>query len=214
MNFKTIIFLLIIILLTFLIYLTTIDKKVYYLDLSLNNFNYNTKTYEYLNKKNKLEKFVTGFVNNDYRTTDLIRDIVDNKKIKKQTIKNALIKADLLTLSIGFNDINYKISSINKIDLYKYGDEVIKDIEKLLKLSREYCKEDIIFIGIPNLYGMEYDEFLIYINNKIQKICEEYNINFINPLTLQNQYNYQILEEHQNKIYNEIKNIIDNKILN
>ena len=64
------------------------------------------------------------------------------------------------------------------------------------------------------MYGMEYDEFLIYINNKIQKICEEYNINFINPLTLQNQYNYQILEEHQNKIYNEIKNIIDNKILN
>ena len=186
MKFKTILISALIVLTTFIIYLATIDRKVYYLDLNISNYKYEKSTRNYLKNKAKLEKFVTGYIEEDYRTTDLINDIKDNKYIiiknKKQTIKNALIKADLVTLTTGFNDFNYKIETENLTDLYKYADKVLIDIEELLEQVRQYCKEDVIFIGLNNIYGKNYEELFQYINNKIGEICYDNKIYFINPM--------------------------------
>lgn len=187
MKLKTIIIMGIIFVLIFFIYLTTIDKKVYYLNLGdnlayYNNDNYSNNIQNYLENKKKLEKMIE-FVNIDYRTTDLIRDIKNNKFIfvnnKKQTIKNALIKADLVTLSIGKNDIYYKLTSNSLDEIYDYVDEIILDIKELLEIVKEYCKEDIIFIGIID-YNTEYPEVIDYVNERLEHICKSQDINFIN----------------------------------
>jgi hypothetical protein len=112
----------------------------------------------------------------DYRTTDLLRDIKENKSIiinnKKQTIKNALIKADLITLSIGYNDLLYKISIENndKNELLNHVDGVMEDIDELLNYIKEYCKEDIIVLGyyVPNLHKKNeiINEYIKYANDK------------------------------------------------
>lgn len=188
MKLKTILILAVIILLIFLIYLTTLDRKVYYLnlgdELALGKEDTYGETIEdYLKSKNKLEKYIFEFSTSDYRTTDLIRDIQDNKKIyinsKTQTIKNALIKADLVTLSIGSNDIYYKITTAPPKECYEYIDQVLVDLEDLFELIREYCKEDIYMLNYYNAYRKEYDEIFDYMNDKLEDLSKLYHIQII-----------------------------------
>lgn len=192
---KKVIILFIIIISIIIIYITNIDNKIYYVNIdSTNNLTYNDQIYNQIKDRNKLEKYVNDFSKEDYRTTDLIRDIKDNKKVNNQTIQNALIKADIITLYIGINDINYKINN-NMNDLYNYTDQVLEDIEKLFKLIRIYSKEKIYVIGYKNNIGISYNDYFKYTNKRLKSICEEYKIKFI--------------DINNNK---NVNNIISNKI--
>ena len=122
---KKIIIIILIIISIFLIYLCNMDKKAYYLALGdsfakgegpngkiVSGYSNNIK--KYLKEKKLLETYINEFSENGQRTTDLINIIKDNKAIKKGqkqiTIQNALIKADLVTISIGANDLLNKIN--------------------------------------------------------------------------------------------------------
>ena len=225
----------IIILSIFIIYLTTLDKKVYYLTLGdeialgLTQNGYYEKNYteyikEYLDKKNKLEKYINEFSTQGYRITDIINDINNNKEIEdtKITIKNALIKADLITLSIGTNDIISKIEDtkkLNKIDyknLEKNMQTIQKDLEKLLKELREYCKEDIILIGIYiNTDNERCNDIILKTNEQMEEISNKYNIKYIDLYNIlnSNQKAYPTKEDQKlisNKIIEEInKNLLN-----
>lgn len=205
MKFKTILVIALVILIVFVIYLTTMDRNIYYLDLNMGNYNYEETIVNFLKDEKKLERYVTGYIEKDYRTTDLINDIKNNKSIniknKKQTIKNALIKADLLIYVPSINDINYKLNTTNQKELYNYADEMLEDMEEAIKLMRQYCKEDIIVIGLENSNKKIFN----YINEKLGEICYENKIYFINPLKL-NKNGKKYVEK-------EIKKIIENKIL-
>lgn len=195
MKLKMILFLVLIILFIFLINLSNQDKEIYYVNIdSTNSLTYNKVIYKRLKKNNKLERYINKFSKKDYRTTDLINDIENNKKINNQTIQNALIKSDLLTLYIGVNDINYKID--NKEELYDYTDQVIDDIDKLLKLIRVYSKEKIYLIGFKNNKDTSYDDYFNYTNTRLKSICEEHKIIFID---INN--NKSIKENVVNKIF-------------
>lgn len=180
MKIKTIMFIMLVTILVFLIYFTNKDNTIYYVNIdSTNKLYYNELLYSKLKKQNKLEKYVNNFSKEDYRTTDLIRDIKENKKVNNQTIQNALIKSDILTIYIGVNDINYKIVNTNKEELYKYTDQVLEDIEELLVLIRKYCKEKIYFIGFKNNIGISYNDYFEYTNKRLKLICDDNNIKFI-----------------------------------
>lgn len=220
MKIKTLLITGIIIIFVFLIYLSTIDTKVYYLNLSdsysSEEPNYSSYFTDYLKENKKLEKYISEFNINDYRITDLTRMIEDNKKIKindsEQTIKNALIKADLLTFSIGMNDINYKIGNASINELYDYSDEILEDAEILFIILREYCKEDIIMLNYYNIYDSEYDEIFNYINSKLDEIASEYNIKVIdlnNIVSNKSIKNKNIsLKEHE-IIFNKLVDMTD-----
>lgn len=195
MKVKITMFILLIILFIFLIYASNKDNKIYYVNIdATNNMNYNRKIYKTLKRTKKLEKYINSFSKKDLRTTDLIYDIQTNKKIKNQTIQNALIKADILTLNIGVNDINYKIGHTSDTELYKYTDEVLKDIEKLFKLLRIYTKEKIYVIGYYNNNGVNYDDYFLYTNSRLKKISKKYNIEYVDPK--KNIYNLVIKNEY------------------
>lgn len=195
MKVKITMFILLIILFIFLIYASNKDNKIYYVNIdATNNMNYNRKIYKTLKRTKKLEKYINSFSKKDLRTTDLIYDIQTNKKIKNQTIQNALIKADILTLNIGVNDINYKIGHTSDTELYKYTDEVLKDIEKLFKLLRIYTKEKIYVIGYYNNSGVNYDDYFLYTNSRLKKISKKYNIEYVDPN--KNIYNLVIKNEY------------------
>lgn len=220
MKIKTLLIVGIMIIFVFFIYLSTIDTKVYYLNLSdsysSEDPNYSSYFNEYLNDNKKLEKYINEFNIDDYRITDLTRMIEDNKKIKigdsEQTIKNALIKADLLTFSIGMNDINYKIGNASINELYDYSDEILEDLEILFIILREYCKEDIIMLNYYNIYESKYDEIFNYINNKLDEIANEYNIKVIdlnNIVSNKSIKNKNISSIEHKIISNEIINMTD-----
>ena len=226
----------IIILSIFLIYLTTIDKKVYYLalgdqiSLGMTKDGYYELSYtnyikEYLEEKGKLETYIDDYLTQGYRITDIINDINNNKEIEetKKTLKNALIKADLITISIGTNDIIAKIDNENKLSkidynkLYKNINEITNDLDKLLNLTREYCKEDIILIGIYiNTNNEKLNEIINNANEKFKETANKYNITYIdllNTLEKKQELNIYLTKEEYKQLGNTAIDIINNNLL-
>ena len=231
---KKILVLGVIIISIFLIYLTTIDKKVYYvslgdeISLGITKEGYYEKSYpiyikEYLEETNKLEIFIDDYTTQGYRITDLINDINNNKEVEEtnKTIKNALIKSDLITLSIGTNDIISRINTektLTKIDynrLYKNIDEITQDLDKLLKLIREYCKEDIILIGIDiNTEDEKLTQIINYANEKFKDISGQYKIYYLDNFKNETKEFkiYPTIDEYK-QISEQIIDIINNNLL-
>lgn len=176
MKLKYIITLILISLIVFLIYILNLDTKTYYLNIEDKEYSYNKYVKENIKD---LEKYVNIY-EHDYRITDLIRDIEDNKKINKnQTIQNALIKADLITIKMGDNELDYKVNTSQINELFDYCDELIKDMDNLFKIIRNFSKEKIYFIGLYNNHSPYYDEIYKFLNLKIKDMCDDYDIIYI-----------------------------------
>ena len=175
---KKIIFILILIcLIVFLIYKKNIDNKIYYFNIMDNKYNFETYD-KLLNKSIKnIEKYV-NYCESDLRIIDLINNINDNITINKKNIQNILIKSDLITISIGNNELNYKLNNNDITYIYDYIDELVKDIKKLIQLIRKYSKERIYFIGYY-IDNENYFEVINYLNERIKDICIKNNIVFI-----------------------------------
>ncbi len=232
MKLKTIFIGSLLLLIIFLIYLTTLDKLVYFLALGdsiasgktpygYHDNSYNDYILKYLENKNILEKYVK-FTNDNYRRTDLIQDIKNNKKIlinnKEQSIKNALIKADLVTLSIGMNDLYYNLNTIdlNYDDLFKTIDEILLDIENLFELLKKYCKEDIFILSYYNSTNYNLEKHINYLNKSLSNLCLKYKIHYIqidvNKLDKLNEKNFLINRNGQKYIGNLIINKLQNTL--
>lgn len=194
---KKILGVLIVVLSILLIYLGFKDNDIYYLTLGdglsygstpYGGFDYGYSDYikDYLKDNDKLEIFVNEFSKEDYRTTDLIRDIKDNisKEIngKNKTIQNVLIKSDLITLSIGNSELlkNLELSSDFGInDLSKRFDSYINDLDSLLSLIRQYSKETIILTGYYNPTDYDLNDLFTNLNNQVKNLCNKYDIIYI-----------------------------------
>ncbi len=186
MKKKSINVLILVIFLIFMIYMKTRDTSVYYLNIGdeniqIDGIGYGTKIVTELENDQKLEKFIE-FKYDDYRSTDLLNTIRNNDYIyvdgKKQTIQNALIKADITTIWIGMNDFKYGLLKENNEDIYNYMDTLLIDIEVLLSEVKKYTKEQVFLIGY---YTLDSDKkiFSEYLNQKLEKICKKKDIEFI-----------------------------------
>ena len=147
------------------------NNDIYYLNLnSISNDDYSI--YYKDNIKN-LKYYNNNFNIEEYR--------IENKEItinnKKQTIENSIIKADIITIWIGMNEIKYKINS-SPDELYNYIDQLLIDMEELFMLLRKYSKEEIIFLNFYNPTNNN-NEVIIYLNKKLEIIANEYNIKIL-----------------------------------
>lgn len=192
--------------LVFIFFLTR-DKKIYYLSLgdslaagqTPNNTiseSYGDYVADYLKDKKVLEFYTKGFAKSGYRSIDLLNDLNNNKKIKVDgkeiTLKHALIKADIVTVSIGSNDLFYKLNVGNEFDLnemddiYTYIDESINDVNKLLFELRKSCKEQIMVFGFYNPFtnysstlSNMVESFIEYANAKMETLVRKYDMTFV-----------------------------------
>ena len=190
---KKILFFSMVIIITFLIYYFNISNKIYY--FSIDNYDYSKNIEKSF--KDKLDNSVI-YNKEDYRVMDLMNDINNNKKInynnKTYTFDNLLVKANYITISIGMDDLIYK----KEVD-YKYIDELIFDIEKLLILIRKYNKDNIYLLSLYNTKNIS--KVIEYANTKIEKICKKNRINYIDISKI-------------TKINNRSNMYIANKIIN
>lgn len=189
------------------IFFITRDKEIYYLSLgdslaagqTPNNTiseSYGDYVAEYLKDKEVLEFYTKKFAKSGYRSIDLLNDLKNNKKVnvngKELTIKHALIKADIVTLSVGSNDLFYKLNIGNEFDLnefddiYTYVDESINDVDKLLYELRKSCKEQIMVFGFYNPFtnfssslANTIEPIIIYANGKMENIVKKYNMTYV-----------------------------------
>ncbi len=163
---KKILLLMLLCIIVFLIYELFLDRRIKYLYIGNNNYGrYNQIIKEYYNPK----EYKSYIRDDDYRVMDLINDIEDNNTIDNRAIQNLLIKSNIIIISIGINDLEYK-EELN----YKYIDEFIIDIEKLLNLIRKYNKDKIYFFGY-----YDKNEYYKYINKEIKRLCKLKNIMYV-----------------------------------
>ena len=191
-------------LLTFLsivvIYILNIDDKVYFFAIgdemaignlisNKNQYSHNFYIKEYLEKEKKLENYIDSYQKQGLRINDVINDINSNKKIeyngKLYSIKNILIKSDLVTISINNESLLNKILNYSDIqELYTWSDELVIEYEKMLELIREYCKEKVMVIGYsyPNVSvnNEEVIRFINYLNDEFLEVSQIYNVDYIN----------------------------------
>ena len=181
---KKMLVLLFVVLLTIIIYHCLKDNKILYVNIDDKNIevNYSKEISNYLKEKNRFEKEI-NYRKQDYRITDFINDIEENITYdKNKTIKNMLIKADIITVWIANNDINYKINNENDAIIYQYLDNVLDDMNRFLDILRKYSKEQIIVLGAIN--DSSKVRFLTYYNQKLSDLCQKYKVDFIDVNTI------------------------------
>lgn len=227
---KKIISILILFLSCYFIYNLTIDNELFYLSIgdgiakgitdngNISKYNYTDSIKYYLTSKNKLKGFNNSFVNKDYRITDLLRIIkykeeivVDNDHI---SINELLKKADIVTISLGMNELYYKILVDNN-NIYSYIDGMLSDMELLLKEVDRYNHKKVIVLGYYNTTNNNKDIFN-YVNYKLKNIVNKRGFEFIDvDKIINNDTNYFTNNTNfylNNEGYQKISQIIVEKI--
>jgi len=167
---KKIILILFLFLSCYLIYQFTDNKELSYVAIGDTNadINYNKIKYKIYNN---------DYINQDYRIIDLINIIKYNEQTKNTSIHRLLKNADILIVSIGMNDIYYKLNTDN-LNIYTYINNMIKDIDILLNEINKYNYKKVYFLGYYNINNKNNDLFT-YLNYKTKIIVNKHNYEYI-----------------------------------
>lgn len=221
---KKVIFILILFLSCFFIYKFTIQEKMYYLSigdyLALNTsnnskvskYNYTDTIINYLSSKNKLKSYNTNFIKEDYRISDLVRILKYKEEIitynKHITLHELLKKADILTISVGMNELYFKLNT-NSNNIYSYANNMLKEYSILLDEVNRYNYKEVYVFGFYNITSKNND-IINYLNYKLENIVKEKKYTFINLNKILNDKKYFIEDSYYlNDIgYNKISQII------
>ena len=207
---KKIILILFLFLSCYIIFKLTEDKKESYLVIG-------DKNADNIFLKEQLIVYNNDYINQNYRIIDLIDIIKYNKELiideKKVSIHRLLKNADVLIISIGMNDLYYKLN-IDKQNIYTYINNMINNINILLDEISTYRYKQVLFLGYYNISNQNNDIFT-YLNYKVSKLVKEYKYEYIelneklrnNPKFYKNTYHFEL----NNEGYYEINKIIVEK---
>ena len=211
--------LIIVCLLIYLIYYGIGNKNITYITLGdgysiginpygSKNYGYNDYLKNYLEENNRLYKYYGDYSYNDAMIKDIYKDILLNESEEKENIKRALRSSNLLTLSVGLNDLIYKLSINEKYSEDEIINNIVMDLDKLIDEIKKYYKSKIYLIGYYNCSNLPVKK----LNLKYKEYSKDNNIVFINPKN--NNYcdnpnsNYPNITGYKN-IYNKLLNVID-----
>lgn len=190
---KKIIFTIILFLSCYLIYSLRNNNNLNYLTLGdslskgvtpyfANGYGYSNYIVDYLKKNNKLNSYNDNFTSADYRITDLINMININYESNNQTINQAIHSADIITMSVGMQELYYKINT-NDTNIYTYIDKMLEDTEHLFTLIRKNNNKRIYMLGYYNTKNTNQDLFN-YANIKLKEICKKHKITYIDTQSI------------------------------
>lgn len=210
---KKILLILFLFLSCYIIYAKTYDDKKFYLAVGDGiTAGYNDIIINYLDNLDILKEYNNSFINKDYRIKDLIRVIKYNEEMninnKSVSIHYLLKESDIITLSIGMNDIYYKLNNNTK-DIYSYVNEMINDMEILLDSIKKYSCNKVIVLGYYNITNKNNDIFT-YLNYKVKSLVETYGYDYIE---LANIINNEHLQSTDNYYLNEEGNQLISKLI-
>lgn len=195
---------------------TTEEKNITYVSLgdgyatSINSYNVNSYGYsdylkDYLKSNNKLHYYY-NYSYKDMKIDDLYKDILINYKNKdNEGIKQILREANLLTLSIGINDIIYKNSLIKyktEASEERLIKEVTNNMDILIKEIKKYYKYNIYIIGYYNNYPQ---------NSVEKEILDKYNKKIL-IYSKKNDITYIKIEKNLSKYYENKDSIYPNTL--
>lgn len=209
MKHKKIIFLIFLCIIIYLIYSFFHDDKISYIaigdSLSAGVNSYGEKGYgysdyvaDYLRKNDKLRNYYNGFATPGYRISDLKNQIVTNQTLEYNnsfvSLKKSLRESSLVTVSIGGNDllsnISLSTSSVETLDddeLIEIIDQMVIDLDDLLKEIRKYAKREVVLLGYYNtLHDSAHNikRTFAYLDSKTNEVCKKYDVTYISLYSL------------------------------
>lgn len=149
------------------------------------DYGYSDYLRDYFKKNLKLNFYTKAFTSKDMSIKELTYDIVTSKKVtlnrKKLNLKETIRESDFLTLTIGLNDLLYKISITSNLSTEKLAiilEEINKDFSNLIEEIKKYYPNDIYFIGYYE--RKSYPNYLNYAIRKMNNLfSKNENIIFI-----------------------------------
>ena len=224
---KKVFLILILFLSCYFIYNNTINDKVYYLTIGdflskgtneygIVTYGYNEYVKDYLKQKNKLEDYNKTYTNNDYRIIDIIKILEYNEKKDNYSLNRLIKKADIITISLGMNELYYKLEQNNQ-NLYIYIDNMLDNYNKILNYINKFHHEQVFILGYYNVLG-ENNDIFVYANQKLKEICEKNKFMYIDLASLfKNNPNYLTKKDSfipNNQGYEKISQIIVENLKN
>lgn len=190
------------------------------------DYGYSDYVNDYLLKENKSNKYLKSFSNSTYSIKSLYQDIIINKKInlnnKTYNIKQTLRESNILTVSVGLNDLIYRLSITNNLrdtNIDKIISEIKIDFNLLITEIRKYYPYDIYVIGYYNIVPESnmYDKAIqklndIYKENKEVIYIDTYNIFKNNKEYMPNFINYYPTRKGYEAISKEIIDKVAKKL--
>lgn len=183
---------------------------------------YTTYIEDYLKTKYKSVTVNTSYIEEDLRIKDLINSITNPNPNDSKNITQAIKKADLITISVGSEELFSKLRSNIESTTYTYIDNLVNDYNTLLNEINKINKNKIYIIGYYNPIPLTdsnnsyLSKIFNYINKKFS-LLETSNIKYIplyNAFTIHPEYlpnsSFPSLDGY-NYISNEIIKSIENK---
>ena len=163
------------------------------------DYNYGYKDYlsKRLTQEHKLKDYDDTYVKNKYTIKKLKEDIKNNDYIIHNktviSIKRNLREADILTISLGLNDMLDKldIDDIEELETVedKQVSKALQEIEieykELIKEIKKYTKKQIIIVpySFPkNIYYPQTYKRINNLNKVLEKISKSQNVSYIKPI--------------------------------
>lgn len=158
-------------------YNTTTNNKLYVTSIGDNLGNIDK-----ISSTLPVKTYNKDFIDKNYRIVDLLNIIKYNQEKtldgKNISIHQILKKTDILVISIGMNDIYYKLNDNTK-EIYTYLNNMVIEYEELLKEVSKYDYKQVYVLGYYNIYNKTNDIFT-YINYKIKNLADDYQYTYLN----------------------------------
>ena len=178
-------------------------------------YDYNEYLTEALNEENNLGNFYRYFNEVDETAHNLVTKINNNITSidKKIQLKQAIKEADIITISLGMDELN-NYAKKNTLGSTKINGFLNK-YEEVINILRRLNDKKIYSIGLYKSQLINQAK-ITKINEELKKIAEKYKIEFINieEITEHKDFflqknNYYVNYKGQEFIYNKIKETRD-----
>lgn len=207
-------------LITFLIYKKTYHEEMNIValgdSLALGLTAYNVKGYsfndylrDYYEDNSILKDYITEFCEINETSKTLLNKLENNETLESVdlSIQQAIFKAKIITIALGMDELNI-INSINS----KTIDNYLQNMQKIIKLLRNYNQKEIILLSLYESPKINNDQ-ITKINNELQQIANQNNLKFINITSMPNQFYFTPKNYYINyKGHKYITNLIINNL--
>lgn len=224
MKYKIAIIIILGIILTSLIYCYTSEDKLNVLALGdglstgmtiyhVEGYDYNEYLTEMLNEENNLGNYYRYFNEVDETASNLITKINNNMTSidKKIQLKQAIKEADIITISLGMDELN-NYAKKNTLGSTKING-FLKKYEEVLNILRKLNNKKIYVIGLYSSNLINQSK-IKKINQEIEKLCQKHKLIYINIEDIQEHNEFFLQKNNYYPNYKGQKFIYDKIIEN
>lgn len=146
-------------------------------EYGVSSYGYSDFIKDYLENKKILKNYNETYTDVNYKVSDIVK-ILEYNESKNNISLNRLIKeADIITISLGIDEIYYKINKNNQ-NIYTYIDNMISDYNKILNYISKFHHDKVYILGYYNTTKNNIDIFN-YANYKLETLTKKYNYTYI-----------------------------------